>query len=342
MAFHIDVKYLKLVSPRLDGFVQKKPDLFNLRCPYCGDSQKKKSKKRGFFYKKGNDLFYRCFNCEVSTTFYKTLEYLDPSLCKEYALERYSSGETKQHNYTKPKFEFKKPIFKTFQESVNIKLPSISSLDDKHYAKKYVLERKIPKGYHKDLYYAKDFKQFVSEICPNYNKDLIEFDERLVIPFRDEKGNLKMIQGRALSKNPLRYISIKLDDDFPKIYGLDRVDKKERIYIVEAPLDSLFLKNSIAVADANLEFGAKYFSESNLDIVLVPDKEPRNKQIVKNIEKFINNGYNVCLLPDELNGKDLNEFVMNGFTKPQLHRMIDENTFQGLRASLELNKWKKC
>ncbi len=170
---------------------------------------------------------------------------------------------------------------------------------------------------------------------------MIDFDERLVIPFRDEKGELKILQGRALSKNPLRYITIKLDEDFPKIFGLDRLDKKERIYIVEAPLDSLFLKNSIAVADANLEFGAKYFSETNLDIVLIPDKEPRNKHIVKNVDKFINNGYNVCLLPETLEGKDLNEFIMNGMTKPQLQKIIDENTFQGLRASLEFNKWKK-
>ena len=109
---YIDVKYLKMVSVRLDGFVQKKQDLWNCRCPYCGDSVKKKSKKRGFFYNKADNLFFRCFNCEISTTFYKVLEYLDPYLAKEYSLERFASGASKHGNYEKPKtIQFKKPVF---------------------------------------------------------------------------------------------------------------------------------------------------------------------------------------------------------------------------------------
>jgi len=340
MAFYIDVKYLNIVSSRLEGFTQKNQELWNCRCPICNDSQKKKSKKRGFFYKKGNDLFYRCFNCGYSTTFYKFLQFIDANLSKEYQLERYTNGETKQQNYKKPEFNFKKPVFKKLQ--TDIILPSISSLSEHDKAKKYVLERRIPKGYHKDLYFAENFKKFVSEIYPEYEKELIDNDPRLIIPFRNEKGDLMMFQGRSLNGNKLRYITVKMNEEYPKIYGLDRLDKKERIYIVEAPLDSLFLKNSIAVADSNLEYGIKYFQETNLDVVLVPDKEPRNKEICKNIEKFIDRGYKVSLLPDSMNGKDLNEFVTNGMSKPELKRIIDEFTFSDLRAKIEFSKWKKC
>ena len=150
MSFYIDVKYLKLVSVRIEGFTQKNADLWNVRCFYCGDSQKKKNKKRGFFYKKDNNIFYRCFNCEQSTTLYKTLEFLDPSLAREYQLERFTEGGSKHGNYEKPKFEFKKPIF---NKKIQLNIPTISSLSDDHFAKQYVLSRKIPKGTHKDLYF---------------------------------------------------------------------------------------------------------------------------------------------------------------------------------------------
>lgn len=296
-----------------------------------------KNKKRGFFYKKGNDMFYRCFNCEISTTFYKFLEFVDPMVAREYQLERFSEGKSKHENYKKPNFNFKRPAFK---KKTELSIPSIASLPDNHYAKKYVIERKIPKGSHKDLYFAQDFNKFVLEIKPDYGKKLFDGDDRLVIPFRTENGDLFAFQGRALGKNPLRYITVKLDDEL-KLFGLDKVDKKETIYVVESPIDSLFLKNTVAVADANLEIGAKYFEGFTDNVILIPDREPRNIHICKNIEKFIDNGRNVCLLPDTLKGKDINEFILSGITKPQLHKIIEDNTFSGIRASIEFNRWKK-
>lgn len=334
---YLDVKYLKLVSVKLDGFVQKKSNLWNVRCPYCGDSVKKKSKKRGFFYTKSDSLLYRCFNCEISTTFYKVLEYLDPYLAKEYSLERFTSGSSKHGNYTKPKtLEFKKPVF---QKKTTLNIPSISFLSDDNLAKRYVLERKIPKGVHKDLYFAENFKKFVIGIKPDYEKELIDNDPRLVIPFRDEFGDIFALQGRALNKNPLRYITIKLNEDKPKIFGLDRVNKKETIYVTEGPIDSLFLKNAVATADSNLTV-SEFLGKEKL--VLVFDNEPRNISIVKQIKKAIDKGFKVCLFPSSFHGKDINEAILNGFTKPQIQRIIEENTFEGLRADVELNKWKKC
>lgn len=334
--YYLDVKYLKLVSIRLEGFVQKKDDLFNCRCPYCGDSSKKKTKKRGFFYKKGNGLFYRCFNCEVSTTFYKTLEFLDPTLTKEYSLERFSNGSSKHGNYTKPKIQPSPPVFKKF---IDINLPSISSLSEDNIAKKYILNRKIPKGSHKDLFYAEDFKKFVSEIKPDYEKTLLDNDPRLIIPFRDENGTLFAFQGRALSNNSLRYITIKLDEEKTKLFGLDRIDKKQSIKVCEGPIDSLFIKNAIATADSNLTV-AEILGKDR--ITLIFDNEPRNKAIVKQIESAIDKDFKVCLFPSSFNGKDINEAIINGLTKPKIESIIEQNTFEGLRAKMEFMNWKKC
>ena len=115
MSVYIDRKFLLQVSPKLQKFSQKKEDLYNFRCPLCGDSQKNKNLARGYVYRKKNDYFYKCHNCAASVSFYNFLEKVDTSLIKEYALERYKDGETGTHNYKKPSFEeFKtKPVFKT-------------------------------------------------------------------------------------------------------------------------------------------------------------------------------------------------------------------------------------
>lgn len=335
MSYHIDVKYLRLISPKLDGFVQKNQDLFNCRCFYCNDSQKKKSKKRGYFYKKANNLFYRCFNCERSTTLYKALEYLDSSLAKEYQMERFFDGGSKHGNYEKPKLTFKKPVFSKKSE---LNIPTISSLSDDHFAKKYILDRKIPKGSHKDLFFTEDFAKFVKGIYPEYDKNLPENDPRIVIPFRDESGDLFAFQGRALNKNALRYITVKMSDEL-KVFGLDRVNKKETIYVTEGPIDSLFIKNAVATADSNLMVADVLGKDK---VVLVYDNEPRNKSIVKQIEKSIVNGFKICLFPENMKGKDINEFILNGYSKPELQRIIGSNTFDGLRATIEFNTWKRC
>ena len=335
MSIYIDRKYLSLVSPKLFNFKQKTSDLYNFSCPFCGDSLKKKTKARGYIYKKGNGYFYMCHNCSHSTTFYKFLQYVDAFLAKEYSLESYTSDVNKHTPYKKPEFNFKKPVFK---KKAVLNIPSISELSDSHFAKQYILGRKIPKGFHKDLFYAKDFKQFILSINPDYENQLIDNEERIIIPFRNENGDIFALQGRALNKNPLRYITIKLDDTL-KVFGLDRINKKEKIFVVEGPLDSLFLKNSIATADANLMV-AEFLGKDNL--VLVNDNEPRNLQIVKQIKRYIDNGFSICLFPESFPGKDINEAVLNGMSKPEIQRIVNNNTFNGLRATMEYNKWKKC
>ena len=102
MSIWIDVKYLNLVSSKLSFFKKKGDNLWNFRCPVCGDSEKKKSKARGYVYKKGNDLYYRCHNCTFGTTLSKFIERIDPHIHKEYVKERFLAGEKGTHNYKKP------------------------------------------------------------------------------------------------------------------------------------------------------------------------------------------------------------------------------------------------
>jgi transcription elongation factor Elf1 len=335
MSVYIDRKFLHLVSPKLLRFSQKKPDLYNFRCPICGDSKKNKTKSRGYVYRKNNDYFYTCHNCGVSHTFYNFLNAVDSSLIKEYALERYKNGEQNNHNYPKPTFdEFKQiPKFKT-----RINLPTIESLDDNHIAKKYVIDRKIPEKHFKELYYSEDFKFFIENVLKVDSNKLIDDDQRLIIPFYDANNNLFGLQGRSLTGSKIRYITIILDKNAPKIFGMNNLDVNKKVYVMEGPIDSLFITNAIATADSDLIRCEKL----NLnDVTLVFDNEPRNKEIVKQIEKAIKKNFKICLFPDHIQQKDINDMILSGYTEDQIIDIIEENSFSGLRADLEFSKWRK-
>lgn len=335
MSILIDRTFLLRVSPKLQKFTQKKDNLYNFRCPLCGDSSKNKAKARGYVYEKKNNYFYMCHNCGASMSFYNFLDKVDPHLLKEYSLERYKNGEHGHSNYPKPEFEEvkTKPVFRT-----KIDLPSINELPDEHYAKQYVLSRNIPEKHHANLYFANDFKKYVETL--NIEKDgLKEDDPRLVIPFFDEEKNLVAFQGRSLGESKLRYITVKLDSDNQKIFGLDRVDSNEMIYVVEGPIDSLFLTNSIATADANLMSAGKLFDKSK--ITLVFDNEPRNKELHKIMERAIEDHFNVVIWPEMIVEKDINEMVLSGFSPEEIEDIISKNTFVNLRAKMEFVNWKK-
>ena len=201
------------------------------------------------------------------------------------------------------------------------------------------MSRKIPEDKYSSLYYAEDFKKFVDEVKPDNGKDLKEDDPRLIIPFFGKDGALQAFQGRALRDSKIRYITIKLDDSFEKIFGLNTVNQNEKIYVVEGPIDSLFIENAVATADSNLSFASKVFNKSNL--VLVFDNEPRNKEICKLMDDAIENHYQICIWPEMIKEKDINDMIVSGFSSDEIKDIIDMNTYVNLRAKLEFLNWRK-
>ena len=350
MSAAIDRKFLGYVSHKLQLFKQKNTDLYNFRCPFCNDSQKNKAKARGYIYRKGNDYFYRCHNCSKSTTFSKFLQEIDSQSHRAYVLERYSNGETKNHNYEKPTFDdLKGNAFAKFASSEpqqvlsktwkEVNLESIDKLPAGHYARDYIEKRQIPEKFWNEIFFVPHFKDFLDSEFPDHGKEDVPNDDRIVLCYTNENGEVTNVAGRALSDTKIRYVTVKIKDE-RKMFGLHRVRKQDKIYVLEGQFDSFFIPNSIASGDSNLGGVAEYLSDCNT--VLVYDNEPRNKDIVKQIEKSINNGYTVCLFPESVNGKDVNEMIQNGFTSEEIISIIDTNTFSGLTAKLNFAKWKRC
>ena len=318
----VDSKYINLVSSRLQKFKRVKPDLYNFRCPICGDSKKNKSKTRGYLYAIKANVNFKCHNCGASMSLNNFLKTLDPVIQKQYAFEKFKDGHTGRNFVVEePKFEFEAPKF-----SPKMDLPRASEISA---AKSYLEKRGLDPT---KFYYTNKFKAWVNTLVEKF--DNIEYDEpRIIIPII-YKNQLIGFQGRALGPNSVKYITIMLEENAPKVYGIDKIDEKKAIYIVEGPFDSHFLENSVAMVGADLDI--RPFGWSNY--IWVFDNEPRNREIVNRISKTIDRGEQVVIWPNNILEKDLNDMVLSGH---DVQTVIKSNTYVGLEAKLKFNTWKR-
>ena len=319
----VDSKYIGMVSSRLQKFKRVKDNLYNFRCPICGDSQKNKNKTRGYIYQVKNNTNFKCHNCGASMSFNNLLKEIDVNLHKQYTLEKFKEGHTgKNFVVEAPKFEFTKPVFK---KSINLPKASTNS-----FANDYLVDRKIDPD---KFYYADKFMEWTNKQKKTF--DTIKKDEsRIVIPMYNESKNLIGFQGRALGKSFTKYITVMLDEEAPKVYGLETIDKKSPIYVVEGPFDSTFITNSVALCGSDGDLG--YLKGSN--IIFVYDNEPRNREIVRRVEGCINRNEKVVIWPSNIVDKDINDMVLAGH---DVMSVVELNTYSGLEAKIKFNNWKK-
>jgi GTPase SAR1 family protein len=319
----VDTKYVGLVSSRLQKFKRVKTDLYNFRCPLCGDSQKNKNKTRGYIYQVKNNTNFKCHNCGASLSFNNFLKEIDPTLHKQYTLEKFKEGHTgKNFVVEEPKFNFTKPSFKK-----KLDLPKASENSS---AREYLEKRKLNP---EKFYFADKFKEWTN--TQKHTFDTIGRDEsRIIIPMYDTDSNLIGFQGRALSSNSVKYITVMLSDDAPKIYGLDKIDTSKSIYIVEGPFDSTFVQNAVAMCGSDIDIRSFNWS----DYIYVFDNEPRNREIVNRISKTINRGDKVIIWPANVQQKDINDMVLAGLNVMDVLKL---NTYSGLEAKIKFNNWKK-
>ena len=318
----VDVKYINLISSRLQKFKKVKNNLYNFRCPLCGDSQKNKNKARGYLYQVKNNTNFKCHNCGANISFNNFLKQLDLTIHKQYIFEKFKEGNTGR-NFTaeEPKFHFESPKFKS-----KLDLPKASENPD---AKSYLENRKLNPD---KFYYSDKFKEWTNSLQPTF--DNIENDEpRIIIPLFYQ-NTLVGFQGRALGFSKIKYITIMLDDDAPKIYGLDEVKKDQTVYITEGPFDSTFISNAIALCGSDGDVSKWSIG----DCVWIYDNEPRNAEIHRRIEHCISNGEKVVIWPSSIKEKDINEMILSGLN---VQSVIKSNTYSGLEAKLKFTTWKK-
>jgi len=326
----IEKKYIGMISTRLDKFSQKNNDTFNFRCIYCGDSKKSQSTKRGYLYSIKDTFNFRCHNCGKSISFKNFLKDIDTSLHDQYVLEKFKGTRTKE---IKLKSVTPKKIIKK-----HFDLPLISELNTEHPARKYLEQRRIPKDKLNTLYFSETFKEWTNAQKETFSSKSLRYDEpRIIIPLvRD--GIIFGFQGRSLSKNSkLKYITIILNEEYSKIYGLDDINWNQNVYVVEGPFDSMFIPNSVAMAGADLNV-SEIENKKDIDFIFIYDNEKRKREIVDRMEKVIDKGHSIVIWPNDLNFKDVNDMILEDIPVMDI---IKNNTFRGLQAKIKFNGWKR-
>jgi hypothetical protein len=336
----LDETFLRQVSARLDRFKQTGSHHFNCRCPICGDSKRNRSKARfhAFEHNKKGFLVCKCFNCGYTNSFDHFLKELDPEVHKMYLMEKFRDANNNPIPI-ETKFVQTKPVFDT---SPLKKLKKISQLGLDHPVRKWVTHtRAIPSDQHYRMYHCPRFKAWTNTVLPG-KFDSVEHDEpRLLIPLFDEQGNMFGFQGRAFGKTNLRYITIMLDDSKPKIFGLDVINPNATVYCVEGPIDSMFINNSIASCGGDIVTDLPLLNIPKENIVIVYDNEPRNIHTIEKMEKAMDLGYSVCVWPDTIEQKDVNDMYLAGIGQGQIHSILANNTYQGLPGKLRMMTWKR-
>jgi hypothetical protein len=333
---YIDKKYVNLLSGSLERFKWKKDSLATCRCFKCGDSKKNKAKTRGYFFEHKGNYVYKCHNCGFSCNLYSVLESISPSLCKEYSFELFK--EKNPEPIFKPKKEKKPEVFADLGTRLDLLHPD-------HKAIKYVTSRKISKEKYQNFYYCSDFSRVMQSFGKTGSKEA-----RLVIPFYDEMGSLIGVQGRIFEEEPvdrkgrkenekIRYITLKKEEQERLWYNLDKVNPNDTVYVTEGPIDSMFIPNSVAMQGAGwLEKLPEKIANSK--VVFIFDNEPRNKEIVSLIEKYIDSGRNIVVWPEEINKKDINDMVLT-YGESTTIKLIINNVYSGLKAKMKYTYWKK-
>lgn len=335
----LDEKYLRLLSPQLDNFKQKHPHVFNFRCPLCGDSERVRSKTRGFCYALQNKLMFKCHNCSVALPFTALLKRMSSHLYHEFLLE---SLKDTRHQEAAPE-----PVAAAEKGPVDLSL--VAPLDSPRIAqgpcklvRDYVLGRGIPQSQIGRLFATnRAFSWLAPLVGEDKAKRVTDGEIYLVFPMRLPDGTWYGVQVRPLTKKD--YITFRWSHEGMKVFGMECWNPKKPTYIVEGPLDALFVPNALAALGSDL-FNAVQSMEdagfkSPLDsCVYVWDNEPRNKEVARNVGNAVKLRLSVVIWPREY-PKDINDMQNAGI---DVNAVLSKRTFKGLMAELEYTSWRQA
>lgn len=349
MTLFIDRQYLNRMSHGLEQFKKLSENRWVCRCPICGDSKISSVKARGYFGVKEDRILYHCFNCDIGLSLGGLMKQVDPTLYREYVFESIKERRNLEGDTRPIKKESKFDAFRTAEKPKVLaqdphlrdpRMTPIIKLPDGHPCKEYVKGREIPEKFHADIYYCEDFRGWVNSIIPDKFPFSPKPEPRLVIPYFDRERKMIAFVGRALDpESKPRYYTIKVKEEYPKIFGLDRLDYGKPVLCTEGAIDSMFLDNAIAVSGASYDSPILESIKPNLTIV--GDNERRNPEVCGNIEKLLSRGFKVVLWRKGLPFKDINEAILKGYTKDDIMSIIKEDTVSGASGLIKYKVWKR-
>jgi hypothetical protein len=268
------------------------------------------------------------------------LQRIDAIQYADYVIETY--GERPQRSNASIKLTYSRTLQEPSVSPVKSKpvlldelMPRLSALSEDNEAVQFCIKRRIPRQQFDRLYFIDNISN-IAQLNEKYRNKLTNTEPRLVLPFFDHRMQLSGVTCRALRDEELRYLTIKIKENSPLIFGLERVDIRKLITIVEGPIDSLFINNAIAVAGTS--FG-KIHEIKLPDVRVVFDNQPRNREVCKLMHAVIDTGVKVVVWPSNIEHKDINDMVLAGL---DVESLLNEHTHSGLEAKLRFTGWKRC
>lgn len=343
MSAIIQQKYIALISSTLDRFKWVVPTrVANFRCNICGDSERSDYKSRGYFYivEKSDCYNYKCQNCGASMSFKRYIYLYYPHYSKELRLEEFTYKRGSAPKPIKKKRDYAVATKVEIKKTDTLLVP-IKKLDNDHPAYQYILSRRIPKSKHSEIFFTSNFKEWVEQYQEVGNRKYPE-DERIVFLMKDEEGNIYGAQGRSIdTKSKLRYITVKFDDNKPKLFGLNKINKNYPIIVTEGVIDSFFLPNSLAICGGDIGSSLTSLNVPMNRFIILLDNERRSADTINRMEKAIDAGCNIVITELDSRYKDINAMILNGISIKKILSDIKKNTYRGIRARAKLNHWKR-
>jgi hypothetical protein len=351
MSLWQDEKYVRLVSSQLDRFTQKSTHHFLFRCPLCGDSEKNQYKARGYIYPKGDDLMFKCHNCSICLPFTALLKKLSRPLYDEYLMERFREAGHQALPIHSPSFvaTFARPTSPTVRQAVAIDVTTalyvlpLTALSEPssalHEVYRYAVDvRQLPEPALARLFATNRARSWLQPLVGDEKVEKVKDDvPYLVQPFRLPGGTWYGAQLRALDKKD--YLTFRWSHEPLKMFGLDAWNPTALTYVVEGPIDALFVPNAITPCGSDLLTGVRAMGDlmpAPTALVYVWDNEPRNKEVVRHIRQAIKLGESVVIWPKGFIHKDINDAIRAGI---DIVSLLSKRTFKGLSADLEFSIW---
>lgn len=346
----VETKYINLISHRLDRFKQLGRDLWNFRCPYCGDSHKKKTRRRGYFFTDVNVVKYKCHNCGAIRGFGDFLKENFPEYYRPYIFEIFGKPAPKSKEDVVAEDNpgaFVTDTSSRFKTSHRTILSHFKRMDEVGFDNPgliYLASRKIPPQFLKDLYWVEDGSVF-TELLPAYKDRHLPAHEAILIPFYDFGGAVMFVQLRYIGDavGDLRYMTLEVEGGM-KVWGFDRVDLTKPVDILEGAFDAMFMENAIAAAGADIVEVAKYVKSKGAPSVrLIWDADfSKNEEVRRRLTRAVEEGFQVVLFEKgSLSGKDINDSIKKNSTVDEVRTAAANRTFDGLQAKLALSQFRK-
>jgi len=329
-----DLYFMNLLSLRME-IKKTRSGVWNCKCAFGCDN--KNRKKRMFFLLRDSYITVYCHDCGYSRKLKGFLEDKFPELIEEYNFYGFKPPLKKENIAEKLLNILDESQNKNSQTYIHdselFKITkSFNDLKDSHPAKKYTKKRLIPFD---QVRYCANLKKLHERLFNEESKFLPV--PCLVIPFFRKSGNIEILQARMFDpKLKPKYLTLKLNPEAEKIYNQDFVEYSEDVFILEGPIDSMFVPNAIAMAgsDASPSIPGKY--------IWVFDNEPGNKEIVHKMNKKIDAGERIVIWRKEDNFKDINDgLVKKMFDTAEIFDILKMRTQHGIKAKLEIAKWRK-